>query len=393
VGRTASGGREECRGLFGRSRIVTKPPRSGWLWSLRVAPDGWAVFIIHLSGFIIPKGGRTHGTASPPTHSAKTSTCSTVALVFVLVYPFEMETALYELLETERRRIEDVLEALLPSGSTWPSRLHRAVRHAVLGGGKRVRPILCRIASRTLGLDCDMITPAACGVELIHCYSLVHDDLPSLDNDNFRRGRPSTHAAFDPATAILTGDALLTEGLRLLACYPEGPDYASRRASAVEAVARAIGSEGMVGGQMEDLQTGGQVPDEETGQDPQRRLERIHRNKTGALLTVCLELPCIWANTPAEKRTLFIEFGRALGLAFQIADDILDETATAAELGKTPGKDAAAGKLTYTSLYGLEPARKRLDELRCTMQDLARTLEGPDGALAALGEHVCRRRS
>jgi farnesyl diphosphate synthase len=198
------------------------------------------------------------------------------------------------------------------------------------------------------------------------------------------------HLAFDEATAILVGDALLTHGLLLLARHPEGDEWAARRAVATEMVARAISSVGMVGGQMEDLEATGQV---EGDDDPPTRLDRIHRHKTGCLLQASVELGAILAGVSDEEQERFARFGAGLGLAFQVADDILDATASADELGKSPGKDAEAGKLTYVTLYGLDASRQRLAELEEELVAQAVELEGPEGALAALASYVARRRS
>ena len=295
--------------------------------------------------------------------------------------------------DLERQAVERVLSRLLPGEDQWPSRLHRAMRHAVLGGGKRIRPILARLAHRAAGGDPDAITEAACGLELIHTYSLVHDDLPALDDDVLRRGRPTVHVAFDEPTAILVGDALLTEGLLVLARYPDGPAWAALRAEAVGLVAEAIGSRGMVGGQMEDLEATGQVAGDGVSGDPGVRLDLIHRHKTGCLLRASIEVGALWAGLGVDQRGGFTRFGEALGLAFQVADDVLDSTATAAELGKSPGKDAKADKLTWVTLYGLDAARRKLEQLETEMIQLARDLEGPDGALAAMARKVVRRRS
>jgi geranylgeranyl diphosphate synthase type II len=296
-----------------------------------------------------------------------------------------------ELLHRERETVEAALRELFPSQRRWPVRLWKAMEYAVFAGGKRIRPVLARLAHRVAGGDPDVITLAACGLELIHTYSLVHDDLPALDDDVLRRGRPTVHVAFDEATAILVGDALLTEGLLLLSRHPEGEVWNARRAEAVTMVAEAISVRGMVGGQVEDLEATGHL--EGGSGDPARRLDRIHRHKTGCLLKASVELGALLAGTTQEQRTLFVEFGEDLGLAFQIADDILDATADASDLGKSPGKDAAAGKLTYVTLYGLERARQRLGELEEGLIRKTETLEGPDGDLAAVARFVCRRRS
>jgi geranylgeranyl pyrophosphate synthase len=294
------------------------------------------------------------------------------------------------LLASERALVEAALARLLPDEATWPQRLHRAMRHAVLGGGKRVRPILVRLAHRAAGGDPDLVTDAACGLELIHTYSLVHDDLPAMDDDVLRRGRPTVHVAFDEATAILVGDALLAEGLLLLASRPPGEQLAVRRARAAALVAAAVSSRGMVGGQAEDIES---AVDDESAKDGARRLERIHRHKTGCLLQAAVEVGAVLAGAGPELEARFTAFGSELGLAFQIADDILDATASAGELGKSPGKDHAAGKLTYVTLYGLEGARRRLAELEARLAAAAQAIEGEGGELAALAAFVCRRRS
>ncbi len=296
-----------------------------------------------------------------------------------------------ELLAAEREVVEEALERVLPPETAWPERLHRAMRYAVFGGGKRVRPILARLAHAAAGGVPARITEAACGLELIHTYSLVHDDLPALDNDTLRRGQPTLHVAFDEATAILVGDALLTHGLLLIVRCPEGDEWAARRAAAAEAVAQAISSVGMVGGQMEDLEATGQSVSRRG--DPGARLERIHRHKTGCLLRASVEMGAILAGVSSAERELFARFGANLGLAFQVADDILDATATVADLGKSPGKDADVGKLTYVTLYGLDASRARLAELEQQLVEQASAFEGEDGPLAALARYTARRSS
>jgi len=287
-------------------------------------------------------------------------------------------------LEAERRRIDEALDRLLPPEGAWPARLHAAMRYAVFGGGKRVRPILARAACRAAGGDPDLVLEAGCALELIHSYSLIHDDLPALDDDTLRRGRPTLHVAFGEALAILAGDALLTEGFAVLGAYPSGGEHASRRAEACRLVAEAVGSRGMVGGQVEDLEATGATPDA-------RRLELVHRAKTGALLAAAVELGALLAGADAEQRLAFLRFGKDFGLLFQIADDILDVTGSAASLGKSPGKDAAAGKLTYVAVHGLERARVCLAELAGSLVAAAGELEGSDGVLAALVEYCARR--
>ncbi|MGE5234792.1 MAG: polyprenyl synthetase family protein [Acidobacteriota bacterium] len=288
------------------------------------------------------------------------------------------------LLRRERALVDAALERLLPATTEWPVRLHEAMRYAVFSGGKRVRPILARVACRAAGGDAEVAVEPACALELIHTYSLIHDDLPALDNDTLRRGRPTVHVAFDEALAILAGDALLTEGFAVLGRYPVGSRHASHRAEGCLVVAAAIGSRGMVGGQVEDLEATRSAPDA-------TRLERIHRAKTGALIGAAVELGAILAGVRARGRVAFASFGRGLGLLFQVADDILDVTGTAASLGKSPGKDAAAAKLTYPAVYGLETARCTLEELAGRLGKEAVDLEGGRGELAALVDYIAHR--
>ncbi len=287
-------------------------------------------------------------------------------------------------LTEERERVDGALNRLLAPADAWPARLHQAMRYAVFGGGKRVRPVLARAACRAAGGDAELILEAACALEMVHTYSLIHDDLPALDDDTLRRGRATVHVAFDEALAILAGDALLTEAFAVLGRFPEGDGFAARRADACRLVAEAIGSRGMVGGQVEDLEATGATPDGV-------RLERIHRAKTGALLGVAVELGALLEGVEGASRAEFAGFGRRLGLLFQIADDILDVTGSAASLGKSPGKDAAAGKLTYPAVYGLEAARRKRDELASSLADEAQRLERGLGVLGALVNYVARR--
>jgi geranylgeranyl diphosphate synthase type II len=289
-----------------------------------------------------------------------------------------------DFLAAERAVVDAALDRLLPAADAWPVRLHEAMRYAVFGGGKRVRPILARAACCAAGGDPMRALEPGCALELIHTYSLIHDDLPALDDDRLRRGRPTVHVAYDEALAILAGDALLTEGFAVLARFPEGGGVAAVRAESCRVVAAAIGSLGMVGGQVEDLEATGAAGDA-------ARLERIHCAKTGALLAVAVEVGALVAGVDGERRHAFAEFGRGLGLLFQIADDILDVTGTAASLGKSPGKDAAAGKLTYPAVYGLEAARSRLTELAAELSRKAAGLEGTGGVLDGLVSYVARR--
>jgi geranylgeranyl pyrophosphate synthase len=294
-----------------------------------------------------------------------------------------------ELLRLEREQVEAALHRLLPAADRWPDRLHRAMEYAVTGGGKRIRPILARLVHAAVGGDPGDITEAACGLELIHTYSLIHDDLPAMDDDELRRGRPTVHVAFDEATAILAGDALLTEGLLVLASYPRGDRWAARRDAAISMVAEAVSSRGMVGGQMADLEATGRVGDGAVATEDE--LERIHCAKTGALIRASAELGAVLAGI--DDRSAVVRYGERLGLAFQVADDVLDATGGVGELGKTPGKDAAASKLTFVTLHGLDEARRTLGHLEDELVELAAAIEGPAGSLAEIARYVINRTS
>jgi len=284
----------------------------------------------------------------------------------------------------ERETVNAALDRLLPPAGAWPARLHEAMRYAVFGGGKRVRPILVRAACRAAGGDPGLATESGCALEMIHTYSLVHDDLPALDDDTLRRGRETVHVAYDEALAILVGDALLTEGFAVLSRFPAGAGHAALRAESCRIVAAAVGSLGMVGGQVEDLEATG------AGADAVR-LERIHRAKTGALIAASVELGALLAGAGEPAIGRFRKFGERLGLLFQIVDDILDVTGTAASLGKSPGKDATAGKLTYPGVHGLPAARAYLSELAKALAEEAAALEEKGTVLRQLVEFVARR--
>ncbi len=278
---------------------------------------------------------------------------------------------------------ERELDRRLPSASTPPVRLHEAMRYALFGGGKRLRPALVRLVCRHLGgRDEDAALPAA-AVELVHTYSLVHDDLPCMDDDDLRRGRPTCHTVFGEALAVLAGDALLTCAFEL--CALARPEEA--RAFA-RSLARASGSLGMVGGQTFDLDG---APAEEA-QDPRRIVHRIHSMKTAALFAASAELGAIAAGAPPAQRAAAFAFGERLGLAFQAIDDVLDVTGDAATLGKTPGKDAALERSTLVAALGLEAAREEAARLAERTREGARELPGSQGALLeALVDFVSRR--
>lgn len=240
-----------------------------------------------------------------------------------------------------------------------PARLRDAMRYAVLGGGKRIRPLLVMETARLFGVPHSASIDAAAALECIHCYSLVHDDLPSMDNDEMRRGRPTVWKAYDEWTAVLAGDALLTLAFEILA-RPETHADPAVRAELVLAVARASGAGGMVGGQVVDLEA------DKLGQPPQPSLAHVRSlqaMKTGALIRVACEAGAALGRATANERQSLRRYGDALGFAFQIADDLLDAEGDAATVGKAVGKDASAGKATLVSLMGVDAARAKLDEV------------------------------
>ncbi len=251
-----------------------------------------------------------------------------------------------------RRRTDRKLEQYLPAAEQPPSQLHRAMRYSALLGGKRIRPLLVYLGGQALGLPLDVLDPPAVAVELIHAYSLIHDDLPAMDDDTLRRGQPTCHIAFDEATAILAGDALQALAFEVLLANPLLDE--SRRARMSLRLARACGSLGMAGGQALDLAaTGRQLSLEE--------LETMHRLKTGALIQASIAMPCLAAEQASQAQCQALEdFGQHLGLAFQVRDDILDEVGETERLGKKAGADRALGKATYPALLGLEQAQQHL---------------------------------
>lgn len=244
--------------------------------------------------------------------------------------------------------IEKSLRASVPAATTKPATIHRAMRYSLLSGGKRLRPLLCCAASEVCGGTARQALPAACAVEMIHAYSLIHDDLPCMDDDDLRRGKPTSHIVFGEGMAVLAGDALLTEAFAVLAQAKPRARYVA--SDLVTELARAAGSRGLIAGQVADLEAEGRRPSEPA-------LYFIHAAKTGMLLRAALKLGAMCAGATKVQVNAFDRFGFALGLAFQIQDDILDATQNAKKLGKTAGKDAAAGKMTFPALFGLEKSQ------------------------------------
>lgn len=253
--------------------------------------------------------------------------------------------------------IEEALDRFMPAATTRPDRLHESMRYSVLGGGKRIRPVLMLAACEAVGGEVRHALPAACAVEMIHAYSLIHDDLPAMDNDDLRRGRPTNHKVYGEATAILAGDGLLTEAFVLLSRNDvlQGIS-ADDRLTIINLLATHAGTRGMVGGQMVDMEVEGTTIDLPT-------LEYIHTHKTGALIKVAVEIGGIVGGAAPEQGDALQRYAAAAGLAFQIADDILDVTAVTAELGKRSGSDQQRGKATYPALLGLAESRERAREL------------------------------
>lgn len=281
-----------------------------------------------------------------------------------------------------RERVETALVAALPDPQQAPQGLHQAMRYSVLGGGKRLRPLLVYAAGRYTGADQALLDAPAAAVEMVHAYSLVHDDLPAMDDDDLRRGRPTTHIAFDQATAILAGDALQARAFEVLAAADVPPALAL---GWMRSLAPAAGAAGMCGGQALDIDATGQ------GQD-QPQLERMHALKTGALIRSAVCMGALAGGAEDVILARLDRFAELLGLAFQVRDDILDIEADTATLGKTAGKDVAQHKSTYPALLGLDGARAYLVDLEARMLDC---LHGPGedraAALVALGRMAVHR--
>ncbi|MCU1260713.1 MAG: farnesyl-diphosphate synthase [Bryobacterales bacterium] len=257
---------------------------------------------------------------------------------------------LSDYLTAQTQLIDAELQRLAPPESTPPETIHRAMRYSLMAGGKRIRPILCLEAARCVSDDTEGAITAACSLEFIHTYSLIHDDLPALDNDEYRRGKLTCHKVFGDAMAILAGDALLTLAFQVLADLPAIP--AERKTRMISELARAAGTVGgMIGGQVHDI--------EGEGQDPTAALlEAIHRAKTGALLCASVRMGAIYAGADEEQIARLACYGEHVGLAFQIVDDILDVEESSEALGKTAGKDAHQQKITFPAVYGLEKSRE-----------------------------------
>jgi geranylgeranyl diphosphate synthase type II len=265
----------------------------------------------------------------------------------------ENEGFLKAYLQDRQKIVEEALEHYLPGEDNVPADIYKAVRYSVFNGGKRIRPILCLAATEAVGGDLGPAIPVACALELIHSYSLIHDDLPAMDNDDFRRGKSTCHKVFGENIAILAGDALLTEAFVLLSHVEKVRLSAERRLAVIQEIAQAAGICGMVGGQALDVLSGKSASGEGT-------LYEIHRRKTGALIVAAVKSGAIIFNARKDKIQALAEYGINVGLAFQIADDILNVEGDRELMGKETGSDAAHDKLTYPSLLGLDVAKEKL---------------------------------
>jgi geranylgeranyl diphosphate synthase type II len=313
--------------------------------------------------------------------------------------------SLSSFLEHARARVDEALERYLPAPPACPALLSEAIRYSVFAGGKRLRPLLTLAAAdaferrekpprRSDRRAFDAAMPAACAIELIHTYSLIHDDLPAMDNDTLRRGRPTLHVVYGDGIAILAGDALLTEAFTLLVRSPDfdAQGLPERKLWALSVVANAAGAVGMVGGQAIDLQAAGQVPGHELVIDPDG-LRDMHARKTGALIAASATVGAIMAGAGHSLSAAVTEYGKEIGLAFQIVDDILDVEGTADQLGKTAGKDAAGEKPTYPSYFGLERSRKMAAEAADRARAVLEKNDLIDSWLPQIADWIITRRT
>ena len=291
---------------------------------------------------------------------------------------------LAEYVALKQQKIDDTLRRLVPSETVAPESIHKAMRYSLFAGGKRIRPILCAAAAEAISDSPDGVEPAACSLELIHTYSLIHDDLPALDNDDLRRGVPTCHKVFGEAMAILTGDALLTLAFQVLAQLECGTDRKSRL---IEELATAAGTiRGMIGGQVHDIEGEGKPPDGAL-------LEAIHSAKTGALLRASLRIGGIFAGADEEQLSALTSYGQHVGLAFQIVDDVLDVEQSSEALGKTAGKDAQQKKITFPAVYGRERSREMAEQERMAAHLALRPLDERAERLREIADWIVHRKT
>jgi len=285
-------------------------------------------------------------------------------------------------LRDRTKTVDAALNRFLPKATAKPATIHKAMRYSLLAGGKRMRPILCLAAAEACGGDLESALPAACAVECIHTYSLIHDDLPSMDNDDFRRGRPTSHKVFGEGIAVLAGDALLTQAFEILGYALDTPRYKSRH-QFLE-LAQAAGSRQLIAGQVADLEAEGK-------KSTRAELRYIHECKTAAMIVVSLRLGAMSANATPTQLAALTDFGRNLGLAFQVIDDILDVTQTTEKLGKTAAKDLAAQKTTYPALLGLDGARREAQRLTAAAHEALTPFKDAAADLRAIADYLLAR--
>jgi geranylgeranyl diphosphate synthase type II len=296
-----------------------------------------------------------------------------------------MSAALAEALAVRQRLVEAALERWLPRQEGRPPTIHDAMRYSVFAGGKRLRPLLALFACEAVGGELEAALPAAAALEMIHTYSLIHDDLPAMDDDDFRRGRPTCHKVYGEAIAILAGDALLTHAFQVLADPTAGTTAGPARLNIVAEIAQAAGSLGMVGGQTMDILAEGHAL------DPEALLD-LHTRKTGALLRASVRVGGIAAGAGEAALAALTRYGERIGLAFQIVDDILDIEGDSAEMGKTAGSDLRKQKATYPAIFGLEESKRQAVELLAEAKAALTPLGDPAWALLALADYMGRRR-
>ncbi len=288
-----------------------------------------------------------------------------------------------EYLVSRQKMVDDALQSYLPKSSVKPKTIHKAMRYSVFAGGKRLRPILCLAAGESCGGEAAAALPLACAVECIHTYSLIHDDLPCMDDDDLRRGMPTSHKVFGEAIAVLAGDALLTFAFELAAQVPGWPRYSLK--DVIGELASASGSRHLIGGQVADLEGEGKRVSIQS-------LKFIHQSKTAALLCAAIRLGAMSANAMPSRLQSLSEFGMALGLAFQVIDDILDVTQSSETLGKSAGKDLVSEKATYPSVIGLEESRKMAKKLTEEAHQSLKTFAGKATILHGLADYLLDRK-
>ena len=320
----------------------------------------------------MPSHNRTSHPRMPATGSASSAVPETHGVKAVAT----------SFLKHAQQLVDKELDKILPAETASPATLHKAMRYSIFAGGKRLRPALVLAAAEAVGGSYEEALPAACAVEMIHTYSLIHDDLPAMDDDDLRRGRPTNHKVFGEAMAILAGDGLLTYAFEVLTLRSKPATVAAL----VRAVAKGVGTVGMVGGQVLDMEGEGRKATLES-------VRAIHAWKTAALIAACCEAGALASGAGAAEIERLANYGQNIGLAFQIVDDILDLTSTSEALGKTPGKDAKTGKATYPSIMGVEASRKEADRLADLAFGSLKHFGAKAGTLEALGRFVLERQS